>query len=71
MIAAKAVAFTEASAPPFAEYARRIVTNADTLARELVALGVRVVTGGTENHLVLLDVRPFNLTGRQAESALR
>jgi glycine hydroxymethyltransferase len=71
VIAAKAVALTEASKPEFAKYAQRVVDNADALARELVALGVRVVTGGTENHLVLLDVTPFSLTGRQAESALR
>ena len=71
VIAAKAVALAEASTPAFAQYAQRVVDNAAALARELMALGARVVTGGTENHLMLVDVRPFNLTGRQAESALR
>lgn len=71
VIAAKAVALTEASQPSFAAYAQRVVDNAALLAESLGKLGVRVVTGGTENHLVLVDVRSFNLTGRQAESALR
>jgi glycine hydroxymethyltransferase len=71
VIAAKAVALAEASRPEFAAYARRIVDNAALLAEELQAKGVEVVTGGTDNHLVLVDVRPFGLTGRQAESALR
>jgi glycine hydroxymethyltransferase len=71
IIAAKAVALVEAGQPAFAEYARRVVDNARLLAEELMAKGVAVVTGGTENHLLLVDVRPFALTGRQAESALR
>jgi len=71
IMAAKAVALEEASRPEFADYARGIVENAAVLAEELQALGVKVVSGGTENHLVLLDVRPFGLTGRQAEAALR
>jgi glycine hydroxymethyltransferase len=71
IIAAKSIALAEASQPSFADYARRIVDNAAVLAEALVAKGVRVVTGGTENHLILVDVRPFNLTGRQAEAALR
>ena len=71
VVAAKAVALTEASQPEFANYARRIVENASHLAESLMKLGVEVVTGGTENHLLLVDVRPFNLTGRQAESAMR
>jgi glycine hydroxymethyltransferase len=71
VIAAKSIALAEASQPSFADYARRIVDNAAVLAEALVAKGVRVVTGGTENHLILVDVRPFNLTGRQAEAALR
>src|SRR5262249_53177962 len=69
VLAAKAVALQEASRPDFADYARCIVENAAALAEELQVLGVRVVTGGTENHLVLLDVRPLGLTGRQAEGA--
>src|SRR5262249_25092487 len=71
VIAAKAVALEEASRPGFADYARRVVENAAVLAEELQSTGVTVVTRGTENHLVLVDVRPFGLTGRQAEAALR
>ncbi len=71
VMAAKAVALTEASRPEFATYARQVVDNAATLADALQSEGTTVVTGGTDNHLLLLDVRPFGLTGRQAESALR
>jgi glycine hydroxymethyltransferase len=71
IIAAKAVALTEAAQPEFAAYARRVVDNAALLAEELKAKRIEVVTGGTDNHLILVDVRPFGLTGRQAESALR
>ena len=71
MMAAKAVALTEASAPEFCDYAARIVANARALAETLVKAGATVVTGGTDNHLMLLDVRPYGLTGRQAEGALR
>src|SRR5262245_37538301 len=71
VMAAKAVALTEASRPEFAAYARQVVDNAATLAEAYQSEGGVVVTGGTDNHLLLLDVRPFGLTGRQAESALR
>jgi glycine hydroxymethyltransferase len=71
VMAAKAVALTEASRPAFADYAARIVDNAVVLAAALAEQGITVVTGGTENHLILVDVRPFGLTGRQAEAALR
>src|SRR6266536_2119326 len=71
VMAAKAVALTEASRPEFATYARQVVDNAATLAEAFQAEGATVVTGGTDNHIVLVDVRPFGLTGRQAESALR
>jgi glycine hydroxymethyltransferase len=71
VMAAKAVALTEASRPEFAAYARQVVDNAATLADALQSEGTTVVTGGTDNHLLLMDVRPFGLTGRQAESALR
>ena len=70
VMAAKAVAFAEARQPTFAGYAQAVVDNAATLAEGLTRRGVRLVTGGTENHLVLLDVSSFGLTGRQAESAL-
>ncbi|HEY1616998.1 MAG TPA: glycine hydroxymethyltransferase, partial [Streptosporangiaceae bacterium] len=70
IMAAKAVALAEASAPGFRDYARRIVQNAAALADGLLKRGVRLVTGGTDNHLVLLDTSAFGLTGRQAEAAL-
>jgi glycine hydroxymethyltransferase len=71
VMAAKAVALAEARQPEFSGYARRIVENAAALADGLLGRGARLVTGGTENHLVLLDVESsFGLTGRQAESAL-
>jgi glycine hydroxymethyltransferase len=71
VMAAKAVALTEASRPEFADYAQRIVDNAAVLADALRQQGAKVVTGGTDNHLLLIDVRPYGLTGRQAETALR
>lgn len=71
VIAAKAVCFTEARRPEFQTYAHAIVENARQLAEACLAQGISVVSGGTDNHLVLLDVRPYDLTGRQAESALR
>jgi glycine hydroxymethyltransferase len=71
VMAAKAVALSEASAPSFEHYAAAVVENARALAEALIAGGVPVVTGGTDNHLVLLDVRQFGLNGRQAEAALR
>jgi glycine hydroxymethyltransferase len=70
VMAAKAVALAEASTPDFRDYAQRIVTNARALADGLLRRGVTLVTGGTDNHIVLLDVSSFGLTGRQAESAL-
>jgi glycine hydroxymethyltransferase len=71
VMAAKAVALAEASQPTFRTYAAAVVDNARALAERLLARGVSVITSGTDNHLVLVDVRPFGLTGRQAESALR
>jgi glycine hydroxymethyltransferase len=71
VMAAKAVALTEAARPEFADYAQRIVDNAAALAEALRQQGAKVVTGGTDNHLLLVDVRPYGLTGRQAETALR
>ncbi len=71
VMAAKAVAFTEASDPSFAQYAQKVVENAKALAAECEALGITVATGGTDNHLMLLDVRSFGINGRQGESALR
>ncbi len=71
VMAAKAVCFTEALRADFKTYARRIVDNARALADALMKCGATVVSGGTDNHLCLVDVRPFGITGRQAESALR
>jgi glycine hydroxymethyltransferase len=70
VMAAKAVALAEARRPSFQTYAQNVADNAVTLAEGLAKRGTRLVTGGTENHLVLLDVTGFGLTGRQAESAL-
>ncbi len=72
VMAAKAVAFREASTPEFRTYAHKIVENAQALAEGCMSEGMQVITGGTDNHLLLLDVNStFGLTGRQAESAVR
>jgi glycine hydroxymethyltransferase len=70
VMAAKAVALAEARQPGFRDYARAVADNAGALAESLMKRGARLVTGGTDNHLVLIDVSTFGLTGRQAESAL-
>jgi glycine hydroxymethyltransferase len=70
VIAAKAVAFGEALRPEFKDYQRRIVENAKVLAEGLTAAGLRLVSGGTDNHLMLVDLRPKKLTGKVAEEAL-
>jgi len=70
VMAAKAVAFAEASQPEFKEYAHRIVENSNALAEALQSEGMEVVSGGTDNHLLLIDCRPHGITGRQAASAL-
>jgi glycine hydroxymethyltransferase len=70
VIAAKAVAFGEALRPDFRAYARQVVANARALAEEVRAQGLDLVTGGTDNHLVLVDLRPKRLTGKGAEAAL-
>ena len=69
-IAAKAVAFREALSEEFREYQRNIVANAQTLAAELEAGGLRIVSGGTDNHLMLVDLTPLDTTGKDAEDAL-
>lgn len=71
VMAAKAVAFKEANTPEFKQYSQRIVNNACALADSFLQMGARLVTGGTENHLMILDVSRFGLTGRHAETALR
>jgi glycine hydroxymethyltransferase len=69
-IAAKAVAFGEALEPAFTEYSKRVVANAQALAAALAARGYHIVSGGTDNHLMLVDLRSKNLTGKVAEQAL-
>ncbi len=70
VIAAKAVAFKEALAPEFKAYQQRVVQNADALARTLIERGLRIVSGRTESHVMLVDLRPKNITGKAAEAAL-
>ncbi|HOJ87637.1 MAG TPA: serine hydroxymethyltransferase [Pseudothermotoga sp.] len=70
VIAAKAVCFKEALTPAFVEYQKQIVLNAKTLAEELSNLGLRIVSGGTDTHLMLVDLNPLNVTGKAAEKAL-
>ena len=71
VMAAKAVAFKEANEPEFKSYAAKIVENCRAMARALIDEGLTVCTGGTDNHLLLIDVTPFGLNGRQAEAAVR
>lgn len=70
IIAAKAVCFGEALKPGFIEYQKAIVENAKAMADEFKAGGLRLVSGGTDNHLMLVDLTPINITGREAEEAL-
>lgn len=70
IIAAKAVGFKEALEPAFKEYSRQIVKNAQTLAAELLELGYDIVSGGTDNHLMLVDLTRTGITGKSAENAL-
>ncbi|MCQ2424418.1 MAG: serine hydroxymethyltransferase, partial [Clostridia bacterium] len=70
VIAAKAVAFGEALKPSFKAYQEQIVKNAQTLAKGLLAGGFDLVSGGTDNHLMLVDLRPFHLTGKEFEHRL-
>tara|TARA_Y100000588_G_scaffold370612_1_gene440964 strand:- start:1206 stop:2450 length:1245 start_codon:yes stop_codon:yes gene_type:complete len=69
-IAGKAVAYREAMQPEFKEYAKQVVQNAKVLATGLSTAGLRIVAGGTENHMLLVDTRSIGMTGRQAEEAL-
>ncbi len=70
VIAAKAVCFHEAAQPAFSAYAEGIVRNARALAAALAGEGFRIVSGGTDNHLMLVDLRPFGVTGKVAQEAL-
>ncbi len=70
VIAAKAVAFQEALQPSFREYAGQVIRNAQAMAKAFVEKGYRIVSGGTDNHLMLIDLRTKGVTGKQAEEAL-
>ena len=72
VIAAKAVAFGEALDPSYKEYGKQVIENAAALAKAMVARGYKIISGGTDNHMMLIDLRPkdANLTGKVAENAL-
>jgi len=70
VIAAKAVAFKEASEPGFKEYQKQVVANAKALAETLIARGLRIVSGGTDSHVMLVDLRAKKMTGKEAERVL-
>ena len=70
VIAAKAVCFGEAMKPDFARYAAQVVANSQTMAQELSEAGLRLVSGGTDNHLMLVDLTTLGITGQEADSAL-
>ncbi len=71
VMAAKAIAFQEALSPAFQKYAHKVVENAKEMAESFQKEGAKVLTGGTDNHLLLLDISPFKITGRQAELLFR
>jgi glycine hydroxymethyltransferase len=70
VIAAKAVCFLEALQPTFKSYVQQVVSNAKALASQLTRNGFRIVSGGTDNHLMLVDLRPKNLNGKEAQETL-
>jgi len=70
VIAGKAVAFKEALAPEFKVYQQQVVANAQVLAQTLIERGLRIVSGGTQSHVMLVDLRPKGLTGKEAEAIL-
>ena len=70
VIAGKAVCFLEASQPEFKEYQRNVINNAKAMAETFINNGLNVITGGTDNHLILLDLRNINITGKEAEDLL-
>jgi glycine hydroxymethyltransferase len=70
VIAGKAVAFKEALSPSFKTYQQQVVKNADVLAKTLIERGLRIVSGGTQSHVMLVDLRPKNITGKEAEHVL-
>jgi len=70
VIAAKAIAFQEALQPSFKTYGKQVIKNAQAMANAFVEKGYKLISGGTDNHLMLLDLRSKNVTGKQAEQAL-
>lgn len=70
VIASKAVAFGEALSPSFSSYIKQVKTNADAMAKAFVDLGYKIISGGTDNHLMLIDLRNKNISGKAAENAL-
>ena len=70
IIAAKAICFGEALKPEFKEYGKQVIKNAEVLAKTLMERGLRIVSGGTQSHVMLVDLRPMNLTGKAAEALL-
>ena len=70
VIAAKAVCFKEALSDEFKEYQKRIIDNAQALCKGLQDRGIKIVSDGTDNHLMLMDLTPFNLTGKEVEKLL-
>ena len=70
VIAAKAVCFGEALKPEFKEYAKQVVKNAKVLSERLIENGFNIVSGGTDNHLMLVDLRPMHITGKELEARL-
>ena len=70
VIAAKAIAFDEALSPLFKEYQQRVINNAQTMAKALVDLNYNIISNGTDNHLMLIDLRNKNISGKDAEKAL-
>jgi glycine hydroxymethyltransferase len=70
VIAAKAVSFLEAQKPEFVAYQRQVIANADVLAKRLTERGLRIVSGGTQSHVMLVDLRAKGLTGKAAEALL-
>ena len=70
VIGAKAVAFAEALKPEFKTYAKQVVLNAQALANTLIKRGLKIVTNGTENHMMIVDLTPYNITGKDAEKTL-
>jgi glycine hydroxymethyltransferase len=70
VIAGKAVAFKEALAPEFKAYQQQVIQNADAMARTLISRGLRIVSGGTQSHVMLVDLRAKQITGKAAEAVL-